>query len=289
MAIVLALISAVVYGVSDYCGGRAARSAPLLGVVLLAQLASASVTSIVVLVAGDPFPGGTDVAWSMGAGLMSVTAVGAFYFALANGAMTVVAPITAVVSAVVPVAVGIALGERPSVLAMVGVAVAIVAVALISGVGGRADRPTSRLTVALAVLAGTGFGLLFVFLDRTSDDSGFWPLLIGQLTTLPLVAAAVLVTRTDVRSVGRAGRLAVGAGTLAVVANVSYLLATREGLLSLVAVITSMYPASTVAAGDRARPRTADPPPVDRARHGRRRPRDRRRRCVTTFASRVPT
>ena len=137
-------------------------------------------------------------------------------------------------------------GDLQSVLAMVGVTVAIVAVALISGVGGRADRPTSRLTVALAVLAGTGFGLLFVFLDRTSDDSGFWPLLIGQLTTLPLVAAAVLVTRTDVRSVGRAGRLAAGAGTLAVVANVSYLLATREGLLSLVAVITSMYPASTV-------------------------------------------
>jgi drug/metabolite transporter (DMT)-like permease len=246
VAIVLALISAIVYGVSDYCGGRAARSAPLLGVVLLTQAASATVTAIVVLVSADPFPGGADVAWSMSAGLMSVTAVGAFYFALANGAMTVVAPVTAVVSAVVPVVVGVALGERPSVLAMFGVAAAIVAVALISGVGGRADRPTGRAIVALAVVAGTGFGLLFVFLDRTSDESGFWPLLIGQLTTLPLVLAAVAATRLDVRSVGRAGRLAVGAGVLAVVANVSYLLATREGLLSLVAVITSMYPATTV-------------------------------------------
>jgi drug/metabolite transporter (DMT)-like permease len=175
-----------------------------------------------------------------------VTAVGAVYYALGHGAMTVVAPITAVVSAVVPVVAGVALGERPSVLATIGVATAIVAVALISGVGGRADRPTDRLTVALAVVAGAGFGLLFVFLDRTSDDSGFWPLLVGQLTTLPIVAATVLVQRVDVRSVGRAGRLAALAGTLAVVANVSYLLATREGLLSLVAVITSMYPASTV-------------------------------------------
>jgi drug/metabolite transporter (DMT)-like permease len=246
MAIVFALISAVVYGVSDYCGGRAARSARLLAVVLLAQIASASVTSIVVLVAGDPFPSGADVAWGMAAGLMSVTAVGAFYFALANGAMTVVAPVTAVVSAVVPVVVGVALGERPSALAMVGVVVAIVAVALISGVGGRADRPTSPLMVALAVLAGGGFGLLFVFLDRTSDDSGFWPLLVGQLTSLPLVLAVAVATRLDVRAVGRAGRLAASAGALAVVANVSYLLATREGLLSLVAVITSMYPATTV-------------------------------------------
>jgi drug/metabolite transporter (DMT)-like permease len=246
MAIVLALISAVVYGVSDYCGGRAARTAPLLGVVLLTQLTSVTVTSIVVIVAGDPFPGGADVAWSVAAGMMSVTAVGAFYYALGHGAMTVVAPITAVVSAVVPVAVGVALGERPSVLAMGGVAIAIVAVALISGVGARADRPTDRVTVALAVVAGAGFGLLFVFLDRTSDDSGFWPLLIGQLTTVPIVAAAALAKRLDVRTVGRAGRLAAGAGALAVVANVSYLLATREGLLSLVAVITSMYPASTV-------------------------------------------
>ena len=214
--------------------------------ILLTQLASATLTGTVVLVAGDPFPGGEDVAWSMAAGLMSVTAIAAFYFALANGAMTVVAPITAVVSAVVPVVVGVALGERPSLLAFAGVAIAIVAVALISGAGGHADRPTGARIVVLAVLAGAGFGLLFVFLDRTSDDSGFWPLFIGQLTTVPLVITAVLVTRTSVRAVGRASRLALGAGALAVVANVSYLLATREGLLSLVAVITSMYPASTV-------------------------------------------
>ena len=100
--------------------------------------------------------------------------------------------------------------------------------------------------VGLAVVAGAGFGLLFVFLDRTSDASGFWPLLIGQLTTLPIVVLAVIVTGVGVRSVGRAGLLAAAAGALAVLANVSYLVATREGLLSLVAVITSMYPASTV-------------------------------------------
>ena len=246
MAIVLALVSAVVYGISDYCGGRATRSAPLLGVILRAQLASVTVTALLVVVVGDPVPGLADLGWSMAAGLMSVTGIGAFYFALANGAMTVVAPITAVVSAVVPVAVGVATGERPSLLAMAGIVVALVAVALISGVGARTDRPTRPVIIVFAVLAGLGFGLLFVFLDRTSDDSGLWPLFIGQLTTVPLVVAAVLVTRTDVRASGAARRLAFGAGALAVAANVSYLLATREGLLSLVAVIASMYPASTV-------------------------------------------
>ena len=246
MAVVLALISAVVYGTSDYCGGRATRSAPLLAVVLVTQVTSASLSVIVIAVSGDPFPGASDVAWSVGGGLMSMTAVASFYFALANGAMTVVAPITAVVSAVVPVAVGIATGERPAPVALIGVVVALVAVALISGATRRAERVTPRRIVGLAVIAGAGFGLLFVFLDRTSEASGFWPLLIGQLTTLPIIVVAVIIARVGVRTVGRAGLLAAAAGALAVAANVSYLVATREGLLSLVAVITSMYPASTV-------------------------------------------
>lgn len=246
MAIVLALVSALVYGVSDYCGGRATRAAPLLAVTSLTQLTTVTATAVVVAVAGDPFPNGGDVAWSMAAGVMSISAVLSFYAALASGAMTVVAPITAIVSAVVPVVVGVASGERPSVLALTGVAAAIVAVALVSGLADRSERPTQPSIVALALIAGAGFGLLFVFLDRTSDASGFWPLLIGQATSLPIVAAAALVLRVPLRAVTRSGFLAVAAGAGAVVANVSYLLATRRGLLSLVAVITSMYPASTV-------------------------------------------
>ena len=94
--------------------------------------------------------------------------------------MTVVAPITAVVSAVVPVTVGVAIGERPSAWALVGVVLALAAVALVSGMLGVADRPTAPIIAAVAVVAGVGFGLLFVFLDRTSDESGLWPILIGN-------------------------------------------------------------------------------------------------------------
>jgi drug/metabolite transporter (DMT)-like permease len=160
--------------------------------------------------------------------------------------MTVVAPVTAVVSALVPVAVGVATGERPSSLALAGVVVALVAVALISGIAGRAERPTSARVAVLALVAGSGFGLLFVFLDRTSDDSGFWPLLVGQCTTVPLIAALTAIRGVDLRRGGRARLLAVAAGGMAMIANASYLVATRHGLLSLVAVITSMYPATTV-------------------------------------------
>jgi drug/metabolite transporter (DMT)-like permease len=246
MPILLALVSALLYGVSDYCGGRAARSTSTFVVALIGQSASTVLTAVVVLLLGDPFPGAADVGWSAAAGIASTVGITAFYFALANGAMTVVAPLTAVVSAVVPVAVGISLGERPAAIALGGVALAIVAVALVSGIGGRAERPTRAPIVLVAVLAGTGFGLLFVCLDRTSDSSGLWPLLLAQLTSLLILATVCVARRVRVTSRRFDAGLMVLAGCLAVTANVAYLAATRQGLLSLVAVITSMYPASTV-------------------------------------------
>jgi drug/metabolite transporter (DMT)-like permease len=246
MSILLALCSALIYGTSDYCGGRAARRAPVVVVTLVGQLVSGVLTVVVVAALGDPFPDGADVAWAAAAGTMSTIGIAAFYYALANGAMTVVAPITAVVSAVVPVAVGIAIGERPSAWALIGVALALAAVALVSGLLGVADRPTAKVIGLLAVVAGVGFGLLFVFLDRTSDDSGLWPLLIGQVVSITLMAGAALATREPPTLVRPVIGLTALAGTGSVIANVCYLLATRRGLLSLVAVITSLYPATTV-------------------------------------------
>ena len=247
MPIVLALFSALAYGVSDYCGGRAARSTPTFVVTLVAQLTTVTLTGTIVAVLADPFPAADDVAWSIGAGIASTTGVTAFYYALANGAMTVVAPVTAVISAVVPVATGVALGERPTALALTGVALAIVAVGLVSGVGGRAERSTPAGVILIAVVAGIGFGMLFVFLDRTSDESEMWPLFIAQLTSLPIVITAVVARRLTFPPPRRLIGVMALAGLLAVSANVAYLVATREGLLSLVAVITSLYPASTVA------------------------------------------
>jgi drug/metabolite transporter (DMT)-like permease len=246
MPILLALVSALLYGVSDYCGGRAARTAPTFVVALIGQSASAALTVVVVVLLGDPFPEAADLGWSAAAGIASTLGITAFYFALANGAMTVVAPITAVVSAVVPVAVGITLGERPATIALVGVAVAIVAVALVSGVGGRAERPTRPGIVLVAVVAGAGFGLLFVFLDRTSESSGLWPLLLAQVTSLLILVTLCVARRVRVAPRRPVAGLMVVAGCLAVAANVAYLTATRQGLLSLVAVIASMYPATTV-------------------------------------------
>jgi drug/metabolite transporter (DMT)-like permease len=246
VAVLLALFSAVVYGVSDYGGGRATKSSAAVTVTLAAECTTFVALSIVMVVLDDPFPARADVLWGLAAGLASCSAVIALYHALANGAMTVVAPVTAVVAAVIPVAFGLATGERPGAIAIVGAVVAITAIALISGAVGVPHVPTRRAILGVALIAGAGFGLLFVFLDRTSDDSGLWPVYAARWIAVPTLLVAHWVRR-DRRPLTRTtGGLAVMVGVLTTAANASFLAATRRGLLSVVAVVVSMYPASTV-------------------------------------------
>ncbi|MDQ3738365.1 MAG: DMT family transporter [Actinomycetota bacterium] len=247
MSIVLALASAIVFGVSDYAGGRATRHASVFVVTLFAQATAMVCVLVLLAVLKDPFPGGDDVWWSLGAGLASVSGGGAFYHALANGSMTVVAPLTAIVSALLPVGVGLAIGERPGALALVGVAVAIGAVALVSGALERRQRATPGRILGIAVLAGVGFGLLFVCFDQTSEASGMWPLLIAQVGSIPLVLAGAHLTDASLRLTGTTRWFAVVAGLFSAAAHIAYITATRDGLLAIVSVVTSMYPASTVA------------------------------------------
>jgi len=243
---VLALVAAVVFGVSDYAGGRATRHASVFVVTFFGQLAAMACVLVLLPVLGDPFPDGDDVWWSLGGGAASIAGLSAFYHALANGSMTVVAPLAAIVSAVLPVGVGLAIGERPGAWALAGVGMAVVAVALVSGALERRRQPTQRRILVIAALAGVGFGLLFVCFDQTGEGSGMWPLLIAQLISIPVILAGARITNARLRLTGTTRWLAVASGTLAAASQVAYLTATREGLLTIVSVVASMYPASTV-------------------------------------------
>lgn len=246
MAILLALSSALVYGVADWCGGRASRFHPSAVVTLVGQVVSLVLIVIAVAVIGTPVPSLATFVWGLGAGTAGAIGLACLYYAFANGAMTVVAPISAVVGAGLPVVVGLATGERPRTIAYIGIAVAIVGVALVSGAIGRHDRPTPRRIIGYALVAGIGFGVLFVALDRTDSHSGLWPLVAARSSSVPLLIAIVLLTRSRLGSERRPLRLAFVAGGLDMAANVLYLEAVRGGLLSVVAVISSLYPASTV-------------------------------------------
>lgn len=248
MAVVLALLSALAYGTSDYVGGRASRRASPLTVALAGELTILPITiAAVVLLEDGPFTAGA-LWWGVLAGIAGTAGVIGLYAALSRGSMTIVAPITGVVAAALPVVVGLVTGDRPGALALAGIGLALVAVAAIGGAVGMVHQPVSPATVSLAVVVGVLFGTLFVAFAQT-DDGGLWPLLSARFGSGPLLIAAYLIARRrgateplrpDVWRVG------VAIGALIVLANTAYLLSTREGLLAVVAVLVSLYPASTV-------------------------------------------
>jgi drug/metabolite transporter (DMT)-like permease len=244
--IVLALSSAVLYGVADFFGGRASRYHPSVVVTLVGQTVSLFAVLVTLASMGTAVPGGATFAYGALGGVAGAIGIACLYYSFANGSMTVVAPISAVVGAAVPAAFGLATGDRPSPLAIVGMAVAIVAVALVSGAIGEHERPTPRSSMAIAAAAGALFGVLFIAFDRTDPDSGLWPLAAARLASVPFLVVLVLVLRQKVGPRRSMLRLAVVAGVLDMASNWLYLEATRGGLLSLVAVVSSMYPASTI-------------------------------------------
>jgi drug/metabolite transporter (DMT)-like permease len=270
VAALLALVSAVTYGAGDFLGGVAARRLPPAAVVL-----RSNTVGLLGLAACLPFVGGEllgrDVAIASAAGVAGGVGVLLLYQGLATGTMSVVAPITAVLAAIVPVGTGLGTGERPSAAALLGVPIALAAVALLAREPRDDDDRTSglsRTTLLTALGAGLGFGLFFVGLDATGDDAGLWPVAIGRCASVLLFAVVALVARSARagRRVARDGStpwLLLGCGLLDAGANATFLLATQRGLLTLVAVLVSLYPASTLllarlALGERlARPQRA--------------------------------
>ena len=253
MAILLALGSGLIYGVSDYVGGRASRRWRPIVVTLTAELALLCVTLVAVPAIEATGPSQRAVWWGVVGGIAGSLGVLGLYLSLSKGNMTVVAPVTGVVAAVVPVLVGLALGERPGLLAGVGIMLALVAVLLVGGVVdglfGAGHVSVSPATIATAAAVGAAFGMLFVAYSRTGD-SGLWPLLTARAGATPLLLLAfVWWRRSDPGVAMSRGVLLPGVaiGLMVGAANGLYLVATRRGLLSLVAVLVALYPASTVA------------------------------------------
>ncbi|GAA4740584.1 DMT family transporter [Amnibacterium soli] len=247
MSIVFALLGALVYGFSDFAGGLASRRAPALAVVFCGQLASTALLAVLLVAVPGRFDP-PSIGWGATAGLCGGLALLLFYRSLAVAPMTVVAPLTAVMSAVVPVVGGIGLGERPSPLALLGVLLAVGAVLLVSAEEGRLPglRTLRGPGVVGALVAGTGFGLLFVLLSRSADDSGFWPLAGARVASVVLLGLVALIGRRGLVPRGAAPGLVLASGIGDMTANLLFVLASRLGLLSVVGVLLALYPAGTV-------------------------------------------
>lgn len=246
MAILLALCAATVFGVADYCGGRASRWVAPMVVTVLGQSAGFVVLLTVALAMGTPVPRMSDWVLAGIAGIAGATGLLAFYRALGSGFMAVVAPISAVTSTALPVVFGLASGERPGALALFGIPVALVAVALISDVLGPGHRRAPRIVMVLALVAGGAFGLVYIILGNASDGAGLWPVVAMRVTSIPFMTLVMLGARRRPGEAKGHLRVVLASGILDSTANALYLIAVREGMMSIVATINSFYPASTL-------------------------------------------
>ena len=241
-AIGLAFAASVLWGVGDFLGGLTSRRLATLAVVAISQLFGFAGILFVAAFAGGDFPGATSVAAAMAAGLAGVIGLAGLYRGMAIGAMGVVAPISAS-AAVIPVTVGLARGERPGTLQLVGVALALVGVALVSREPGGRGRLSAG--VPLALVAALGFGGYFVFMDRASTEDAYWAVVVARAfsSTIALAVAAAL----GALRVGRGNLpVLVAVGLFDVAANLALALALNEGYVSLVSVVASLYPVGTV-------------------------------------------
>ena len=248
LAVGLALLASACWGVADFIAGLTSRRISALLVLLVQQAVGTAIAGAAVLIATEGLPNGRGILLSVLAGVAGAVALGAFYRALAVGTMSVVAPISAS-GVTLPVAFGIATGDTLSALIAIGLVMTVAGVVLASREVHDDGAPAggSRASIGLALIAAVGFGTFFTVSDGAADESVLWLLVISRATAIVLLGAVIVATgerpampsRIDLRTLAIVGALDLAATGLYAVAN-------TEGLLSVVAVVGSLYPVATV-------------------------------------------
>ena len=246
MTALLAIASALLVGGADFIGGFLSRSLSPVRVAALAQAIGLALAIPAALVVDVERVTAADAAWSAVSGVAVGVGLVLFYTAMTRGMISLVAPVAAVTGAVVPVVYALASGERPGATAVVGIALAVAAIALVSLAPDASATAGTRLgALPLAFAAGLLFGLFYVCLARVHEDAGMWPVAISRVaSTAVVVALALAVTRGLAVSRGVVPRIAV-IGVLEVGAAVTLLLALQRGPISVASVLASLYPVTT--------------------------------------------
>jgi drug/metabolite transporter (DMT)-like permease len=250
VTVILALGSAIAYGLSDFLGGLFSRHSQVWPVAVVVQASGAACVLLAALLfAGDPTA--AHLLWGLLSGVGSGLGTAFLYRGLATGRMSVVAPLSAVGSAVLPVLVGVVTGERPELLAWFGIVCALPAIWLVSsgeGDEGLTGEPVSRAATGVVdgIVAGLGFGLLFVALGQVPDGAGLVPAGIGMAGSVFVVIALAAVLRQPWLPRERGAASGVLVGVIAAAATVLFQFATQSGLLTIASVLSALYPAFTV-------------------------------------------
>ena len=246
MAILLSLLTAASFGTGDFLGGLAGKRMRVVQVVVVSHLVGLVGITIASLLLAERFVAG-DLVWGALGGSAGGIGIALLYRGLARGPMGVIAPLTAITSAAVPSLWGVFVaGERLGGVAWIGVALALAAIGLVSWSPGDGARLTAQ-AVLEALLAGAGFGLMFVALDQTAAESAPWPIVGARLFTSSILVAVFLLRRERIIPADPGDRrLLLGAGLIDTGPNALFLYANEEGALTIVAVLSSLYPVATV-------------------------------------------
>ena len=257
LTVSLALASALLYGTGDFAGGILARRAPIIAALFVSAVLGTGLLWAISAGVDSWHLTRKDLWLGLFTGLLGAIAVTSFCVALAKGTMSVVAPVTALTSALVPVAAGLVKGERPGVTSLVGVVLALVAIGLVSSAGDHEAHAASSSSsprtppriLLMAAVAGLMFGTYYSVLHETTESSGTWPVMLehlGVAICLGLVLLVMPSQRAPIAVLGSAAMPLLVNSVFDSLANAAYVLAAHRGLLSLVAVISAMYPATTV-------------------------------------------
>lgn len=250
MVYLLSLGSAVLYGAADFLGGFASRRASTLVIMVVSQSGGLTLLALLLPLLPAASPSTLDLVWGGVAGLTGGIGVALLYRALAVGRMAVVAPTTAVCAVMLPVVVDVLRGERLGPLTMLGIALAIVAIVLVSREGAATSVPerTGGLPpgVGLALPAGVAIGLFYLALAETDAGAGMWPLVAARAVSVSFFGVLALAFARPLRMAAPVAGIAVAAGAIDMSANALYLLAVRYGPLAVAVTLSSLYPAVTV-------------------------------------------
>lgn len=245
IAFAFGLSSAFSWGTGDFFGGFASKKYPVVTVMLVSQLAGALLLVLAAVLLAEPWPALVDIGLGAAAGLAGMVALGVFYKGLSVGRMGVVAPLAAVTTAVLPVLLAFTTIGWPGLWPMVGFALALLAVWLLSGGGWGQLTAVTRTELGWAVAAGLGFGVFFVLIGATSPGAVFWPLVFARLTSITALTLLAFWRGWQTPH-GRDLPLLAMAGLFDTGGNAFYALAVDYGRLDISAVLASLYPASTV-------------------------------------------
>ncbi len=232
------------WGAADFSGGLATKKTNVYSVVLISQVIGGLFLALTALLFGERVPPADDLLFGALAGVAGAIGLLGLYSGLAHGRMGIVAPLTAVLSAAIPIVFSLFSEGIPPQIQIIGFALTLVAVWLLSGAGGQtAIQPVE---IGYAVLAGTGFALFFILIDQANDVSVFWPLVAARVASVTFMGLFVVVRGVWQRPSRQQMPIIIFAGVLDALGNAFFTIAARLGRLDLAAVLSSLYPATTV-------------------------------------------